>query len=148
MTDLRARLDLLLRTQNPAGGWGYLPGKQLWLEPTVYASLCLHGEPAAERAWALIAGWQNEDGSWRPSQEVRTSTWATALCVTLGAVRRESGRTLAMGAGWLMRVDSSAGSKGWSWTANSDSAAEPTAHAMVALKKPGLSTLDARDLEL
>jgi hypothetical protein len=150
MTYLQARLDLLRRTQNPDGGWGYLPGKQSWLEPSVYACLCLHGEPAGERAWEFIASLQNRDASWRPAQEVRTSTWATALCVTLAAARKEPGRVMQAGAEWLMEaqgeesmptyrlsgaLSAKGWSGGWSWTANSLSSAEPTAHAMVALKK-------------
>ena len=157
---LQTRLELLRRNQNRDGGWGYFPGKQSWLEPSVYAALALHGERAAERAWQLLLSWQNSDnGSWRPSQEVWTSTWATALCVTLAAVRQDSGRSLQNGASWLLNVEGAESSltyrlsnrlsgrlpgarpapgpspKGWSWTKNSFSAAEPTAHAMVALKK-------------
>jgi hypothetical protein len=166
MTYLQARLDLLRRTQNPDGGWGYLPGKQSWLEPSVYASLCLHGEPAAQRAWDLISSWQNADGSWRPAQEVRTSTWATALSVTLAVARKESGRAIQAGAEWLLQAQGSestltyrlsgqlpakVGSGGWSWTANSLSAVEPTAHAMVALKKASgyasLPSVGRRNLE-
>jgi len=145
MTYLQARLDLLRRTQNPDGGWGYLPGKQSWLEPSVYACLCLHGEPAAERAWEYIASLQNPDGSWRPAQEVRTSTWATALSVTLAVARKDRGRAIEAGAAWLLeaqgadpmtyRLSGQQVTKGWSWTLNSLSSAEPTAHAMVALKK-------------
>jgi hypothetical protein len=157
---LQTRLDLLRRSQNRDGGWGYFPGKQSWLEPSVYAALALHGEHAAERAWQLLLSWQNSgDGSWRPSQEVATSTWGTALCVTLAAVRQESGRALQDGASWLLDAEGAESSltyrlsnrrsgrlagtrpasgpspKGWSWTKNSFSAAEPTAHAMIALKK-------------
>lgn len=152
---LQTRVDLLRRSQNPDGGWGYFPGKQSWLEPSVYAALALHGEPASDRAWQLLASWQNSDGSWKPSQEVWTSTWATALCVTLATVRQESGRSLQAGASWLLDAEgaestltyrlsgrsrvsntaSSPASKGWSWTTNSISSAEPTAHAMIALKK-------------
>jgi hypothetical protein len=155
MTYLQTRLDLLRRSQNPDGGWGYFPGKQSWVEPSVYASLALHGEPAADRAWQLLASWQNSDGSWKPAQEVWTSTWATALCVTLAAVRKESGIPLQAGANWLLDAEGAESSltyrlssrllgakpaqnpttKGWSWTTNSCSSPEPTAHAMVALKK-------------
>src|SRR5215470_15290501 len=102
MSFLSTRLDLLRRSQNADGGWGYFPGKQSWLEPTVYASLALHGELASDRAWQLISAWQNRDGSWRPTQEVRTSTWATALSVTLAAVRGEVGLPLRAGASWLL----------------------------------------------
>lgn len=154
MNSLQARLDLLRRSQNPDGGWGYFPGKQSWLEPSVYASLALFGESRVERTWQLISGWQNADGAWRPAQEVFTNSWATALGVTLSAIRNESGRPLRAGASWLLRAEGAESSltyrlsnrlhgaapvpavnKGWSWTTNSCSSVEPTAHAMVALKK-------------
>src|ERR1041385_6757383 len=47
---LAARVAALRRTQNPDGGWAYFSGKQSWLEPTFYAALALHGDPAADRA--------------------------------------------------------------------------------------------------
>ena len=45
---LQARLETLRRSQNPDGGWGYFARKASWLEPTAYAALALHGEPAAD----------------------------------------------------------------------------------------------------
>src|SRR5215471_521651 len=123
--------DYLRRNQNSDGGWGYFPGKQSWVEPTVYAALALHGQPEADRAWALLKTWQNPDGSWRPSAEVPLSTWATALCVTVAAARGDSRQELEPGAKWLL----SAGSSGWAWMPGSPSAAEPTAHSMIALRK-------------
>ena len=56
---LRTRREFLLQNQNRDGGWGYFPGKQSWLEPTAYAALVLHGDPAAAKATALVLGWQN-----------------------------------------------------------------------------------------
>jgi hypothetical protein len=117
MSYLQTRLDLLRRTQNADGGWGYFPGKQSWLEPSVYAALALHREPAAERAWQLLKTWQNSDGSWKPSQEVLTSTWATSLGVTLAAARGESGRPLQAGANWLLDAEGSESSLTYRLTA-------------------------------
>jgi hypothetical protein len=88
---LGARLDSLRRAQNPDGGWGFFPGKQSWLEPTFYSALALYGNPASDRAWALLASWQQADGSWRPSNDVHISNWGTSLCVTMAAVRGEFG---------------------------------------------------------
>ena len=74
---LQSRLDFLLRVQNSDGGWGYFPGKQSWMEPTVYALLALQGHPqgrsASERAWNLLLSWQKRDGSWRPGAAVQDS---------------------------------------------------------------------------
>src|SRR5579862_6533994 len=67
---LAQRLDALRRAQNPDGGWGYFPGKTSWLEPTAYAAMALHGEPAADRAAKLLASWQTAEGGWRPCAAV------------------------------------------------------------------------------
>ena len=99
---LHARLDLLRRSQNGDGGWGYFPGKASWLEPTAYAALALHGEPAADRAWALLQSWQSPDGSWRPSSAVKEASWATSLCATIAMARNEWGAPLEKGVAWLV----------------------------------------------
>jgi hypothetical protein len=151
---LDVRLDQLRSAQNPDGGWGYFRGKQSWLEPTVYAALALHGEPAAHRAWALLSRWQRVDGSWRPAADVQIANWGTALCVTLALARGESGSAFRAGVGWLLNsagVESSLVNrtaarvgifnaernlslKGWPWKPNTSSWVEPTAHTLVALK--------------
>ena len=152
---LSARVDALRRAQNPDGGWGYFPGKQSWLEPTIYASLALQGDPAADRGWKLLSGWQRRDGSWRPAAEVEISTSGTALCVTMCAIRGEYGDPFRNGVAWLVETagvesrlrnrilvalrlikpDRDLSVKGWPWKPNTSSWVEPTAHALVALKK-------------
>src|SRR5437868_15405663 len=89
------RLDALRSAQNNDSGWGYFPGKQSWLEPTVYAALALHGDPAADRGWSLLQRWQARDGGWRPAPDVAVPTWGTALWVTLATVRGEWGDPLS-----------------------------------------------------
>ncbi|MEP7355109.1 MAG: hypothetical protein ABI824_17915 [Acidobacteriota bacterium] len=158
---LSQRLDHLRDSQNPDGGWSYQKapgaGKQSWLEPTVYAALALHGEPAADRAWALLKGWQNREGWWPASPNVKVQGWGTALCITLAQVRGESGDAVKKAVTWLTSsagVDASwfrratqkisAASdgpqdlRGWSWTPGTASSVEPSAHALVALKKAAL----------
>lgn len=154
---VESRLDLLCRSQNPDGGWGYFPGKQSWLEPTCYAILALHGsrEDAAERGWRLIRSWQGSDGCWRPANQVQTESWATALCVTLAMVRGEPGAVLQRAMNWLLAtegadtnwlnrvsaalgltaVDSDPSLPGWPWKPGTSSWIEPTAHTLIALKK-------------
>lgn len=154
-TYLKLRQDLLRRTQNADGGWGFRPGKQSWLEPTVYAALVLHGEPAADRAWALLKSWQDADGAWRPAEHVQVPGWGTSLCVSLAQVRGESGDAMRKGVewlldlsgtetGWLNRLvarlglvdaDRDPNLKAWPWKAGTSSWVEPTAHALVALQK-------------
>ena len=155
---LRVRLDALRKAQNPDGGWGYFPGKQSWLEPTAYAALALTGTPPADRAWALLSGWQAGDGGWRPSADVRMSTWGTALCVTLASARGDFGEPYQRGVTWLLasagvetnavnRLMSRVGLidlerdlnfKAWPWNPGATSWVEPTAHALIALKKAAL----------
>jgi len=60
------RLGLIETAQNADGGWGYFPGKESWLEPTVYALLALAGEPHARpamgRATRLLRSWELGSG--------------------------------------------------------------------------------------
>ena len=152
---LDARVNALRRTQNPDGGWGYFPGKQSWLEPTVYAALALHGGPEADRAWGLLRSWQMANGAWRPSADVEVAAWGTALCVTLAGVRGEFGDPLERGVAWLLEsagmesnfinraaarvgllnAERDLSLKGWPWKPGTSSWVEPTAHTLVALKR-------------
>lgn len=145
--------------QNADGGWGYFPNKQSWLEPTAYAALALRGEPAADRAWALIRSLQMSDGGWRPAGDVQIANWATALCVTIAATRGEFEQPFHKGVAWLLasagnearlsrrtliavgeRIgmvehDRDLSLKGWPWKPNATSWVEPTAHSLVALRQ-------------
>jgi hypothetical protein len=151
---LAARLDFLRRNQNPDGGWGYFPGKASWLEPTAYAALALHGEPAADRAWKLLRSWQMPDGSWQPSASVKVSSWGTSLCVTVAMARNEWDTPLQQGIAWLVgssgvesewlnvlvarlglvKAERDMSLKAWPWKPGNSGWVEPTAHALVALK--------------
>ncbi len=152
---LDERLNALRRSQNADGGWPYFPGKQSWLEPTAWAALALHGEPASDRAWKLLRSWQLADGSWRPSADVQISTWGTALCITIACVRGEYDDSFRKGVAWMLGIsgkesvlwrralastglfatDRDPKFKGWPWKPDTSSWVEPTAHSLVALKK-------------
>jgi len=156
---LGARVNALRKAQNPDGGWAYFPGKQSWLEPTLFAALALHGEPEADRAWELASSWQQKDGGWRPSAEVGFPHESTALAVTVAASRGEFGGPFQSGVQWLLgaagvesrlykrailRVGSMLGMledqrdyslEAWPWKLETASWVEPTCHALVALKK-------------
>jgi len=152
---LDARLQMLRHVQNPDGGWGYFPGKQSWLEPTVWAALALHGDPAADRAWKLLETWQRPDGGWRPSADVQIASWATALVVTLGTSRGENGEAGRRGVAWLLdsagvesnfknrteaklrlfNPERNLDLKAWPWKPGTSAWVEPTAHTLVALKR-------------
>jgi hypothetical protein len=152
---LGVRLEALRKAQNPDGGWAYFPGKRSWLEPTVYAALALAGEPAADRAWSLLKTWQGADGSWRPSSDVAIENFGTALCVTLALSQAGAEGAVNKGINWLLgtagtesswvnrvltrsgivELDRDLSLKGWPWKPGTSSWVEPTAHALVALKK-------------
>ena len=124
----------------------------------MFAALALHGEPAAERAWRLVSSWQQPDGSWRPEAEVQVDNAGTALCVTMACVREEFGEPFRKGVEWLLSTvgveftwekrvlgtvarwfgvqpDRDQKLTGWPWKPDEASWVEPTAHALVALKK-------------
>jgi hypothetical protein len=155
---LDSRLEFLRAAQNADGGWGYFPGKASWFEPTTYALLALHSEksgPAWERAWKLVCSWQNPDGSFRPTGEVKDGTWVTALAVTLVGIQGIDDSNTRRAVDWILgvigaehniwtrtgsflhlikaRLDVS--HEGWPWRPGNATWIEPTAHTLVALKK-------------
>jgi hypothetical protein len=156
---LESRLDFLRATQNPDGGWGYFPGKQSWMEATTYAMLALQGASASaaslDRAWHLVRSWQTTDGSVRPNTQIPDGTWVTSLAVTLASVRGEYDNNAERSVDWLLRVVGAehnpamrtasylhmlktkldVSHQGWPWRDGNASWIEPTAHALVALKK-------------
>lgn len=159
---LESRLEFLRANQNPDGGWSYFPGKASWLEPTAYAMLALHDTagsgPILDRAWKLVRSWQHPDGSFQPGAEVKDGTWVTALALTLARVRGVDDAAVHSSIDWLLHVVGQehnlwtrTGSflhlikarldvshEGWPWRDGNASWIEPTAHAIVALKKAGV----------
>jgi hypothetical protein len=136
------------------------------LEPTFYAALSFHGDPAGDKAWALLSSWQQSDGSWRPSSGVQVDNWGTSLCVTLATVRGEFGEPFQRGVRWLLgsagvesnllsrmaarigllKAERDISLQGWPWKPDTSSWVEPTVHALVALKKAS-GKLPSADLQ-
>jgi len=143
---LAARLERLQQTQNSDGGWSYYSGKQAsWLEPTVFAALALHGQAEADRAWTLVRNWQLPSGGWRPTASVAGANWSSALALTLASVRGQSS-VVEKGLEWLGNASTDGA---WSWRRTNLSAAEPTALAILALRKAGAEVdSDAREFLL
>lgn len=155
---LALRRDLLRRTQNRDGGWGYFAGKQSWLEPTTYALLALHGDAesreASTRAWSLLQTWQLADGGWKPAAQLAASTWVTALGVIASSLHPDGGAGMDRGTAWLLRSTGIENSlknrvmaylgradtgrdtryRGWPWRDGTVAWVEPTVHAIVALR--------------
>lgn len=147
----------LAAAQNADGGWGYFPGKQSWLEPTVYALLALADQPGGQvfvRGWRLVRSWELPGGGWRGCAAENEAHWATSLVVTLysavgvydAACERgvawlaasigSEGRPLSRMAHWLRPsiVEFDPALRGWPWQAEDSSWIEPTAHALMALR--------------
>ncbi len=104
--------------------------------------------------------------------DVATANWTTALCITLYLTRNVQDQAFRNGVHWLLntigaegsfvhrvanllhpeQVDIDASVQGWPWRTDNSSWVEPTAHALVALKKiqqhevavPNLMSLKAR----
>lgn len=154
--------EALLRLQNPDGGWGATAGKRSASEPTALAILALHGlgdkeNLSAGRGARWLSSLQKQDGSWPHSQEVAEGAWTSALAVLAlrpfeahrdSALRglewllRSEGRGLGILASLIYRftperavVRLNPFLKGWPWTNETFSWVEPTAYALLALKK-------------
>jgi len=153
---------MLLGTQNHDGGWPSSSGRASNTECTSLATLALARLDAGERAAAnrgvswLIAC-QNADGSWPLHREITTASWTTSLAsLTLASINREPS-SAGRGARWLLRqeprtpgilasfvsrvapharvVELDPSLKGWPWTTGVSSFVEPTAYALLALKR-------------
>ncbi len=157
----------LAAAQNRDGGWGAAKGRTSDTEATSLATLALSGVTKGPLARTVGDGveWlierQNADGGWPPKAPVRESSWTTALA-TLALGNLDPGRQAALrgarwlihqegrGLGWLgwtvfwlfprMRpTELNPDLKGWPWRSRALSWVEPTAYALMALKKLGPS---------
>lgn len=166
--------EALLATQDADGGWGAEPGKRSNTEATALAVLALGSSsaPPASAALRRGLGWlvdhQRPDGGWPLGAGQDGSTWPTPLAV-LAVLGRSELRERAAGGlrwlvghggrdpGWLIRalyrvwpgalpVRMDPTLKGWSWNPDAFSWVEPTAYALLALKK-GRQVLSGPDVD-
>jgi hypothetical protein len=132
----------LLAGRNADGGWGYSAGKTSRLEPTCWALLALpDAEGAVLTSWPSAGGLLRE----RPNGDTNFAFHALAL-LTMGARdaahrdgngvlsrNLENAKGLALKESGISRQDNSL--QGWSWIAGTFSWVEPTAWALLALRK-------------
>lgn len=154
-----ARRTLFQRRVNRAG-WGYRDGGDVFVEPTVLASLALlatgddrqPGSPAREAAdW--LARIQQPDGSLGPSAELKKPGWGTAYALLLWTALGTHHAQRKRAVDWLLGLagttlpiekrgvaghDTSI--RGWPWVENTHAWLEPTALAVLALRREGLSS--------
>jgi len=155
--------EQLVDRQNPDGGWGAQIGRASSTEVTALATLALGrlDSPDARMSAAYGVQWlttrQHDDGGWPVSARVGEASWSTALAIlALDELGREPSAALR-GARWLMRqtprtlgltvsllhrfapgaleVRLNPDLQGWAWTAGAASFIEPTAYALLALKR-------------
>jgi len=160
MNPARSRLPGL---QNADGGWGVLPEGPSATEPTALAAMALRDaeDPVAARSGARGLDWleerQRSDGAWPASDQVPMGSWMTSLAVLALADSRRDRARAVKGAGWLLDqegrpvslvtrlfffifprynvIDLDLELKGWPWYENTFGWVEPTACALIALKK-------------
>ena len=156
-------LRFLLEAQNSDGGWGAKREKQSNTEATSLTLLALHAinDPtltnSIDRGLDWLAERQLADGSWPLTPLLEVGSWVTPLTVFVTAFFEQHRQRALRGAAWLLgqrgskpgwftawrhrwapqtmpiRLDPSL--DGWSWTPNAFSFVEPTAYALIALKK-------------
>ena len=156
-------IDFLLKSQNTDGGWGAVPGKQSQTEATALAILGLNSVNDKVLAQPIEKGlhWlieqQREDGSWPVTTQITESSWSSAFAIVALTVLGGQMPQLQRGAGWLLEQKGRTPGwresvryrwapqtmvnflnpdlQGWPWVPSSFSWVEPTAHALIALKK-------------
>jgi len=153
----RAR-TALLDLQNPDGGWGPRRDSPSFTETTSLAVLALpESVEASERGRGWLRARQRPDGAWPVSEAVAGPSWMTSLAVlALTGSATDSARA-RRGAAWLLQLEGrgypllaraflllfprrrvvalNPDLKGWPWVPGTFSWVEPTAYAMLALKR-------------
>src|SRR5713226_9912505 len=150
------RLAVLASLALPDGGWGYSPGQRAQFEPTCLSLLALSAQPE-QFAGPLAAGcrvldrFAARDGSYRLPRGRAEAVWPTALALFTRAALGQSGlgpivaRLLSL-RGKVVSSDPEVADMmdidvklvGWPWAEGNFSWVEPTAWAVIALRKAGM----------
>ncbi|MEO7271269.1 MAG: hypothetical protein ABI211_04615 [Vicinamibacterales bacterium] len=140
--DLSPLRDGLRAGRNADGGWGYYAGKASRLEPTCWALLAL---PDADPA--VLTDWPVTDSLLRERKDGDVNFAFHALALTTLAARRvshhagvdalagalEHAKGLALEPSTINRQNNQL--QGWSWIPGTFSWVEPTAWALLALRR-------------
>ena len=158
----KAVTHFLIKAQNRDGGWGMAQGRNSNTEATSFALMALTSLGQQSLAGVIDRGayWlihrQRPDGSWPLMDGVGESSWTTGLAI-IALTPFDTYRSRALrGAEWLLLqkgkvtwissllyrwvprklpVQINPDLQGWPWTAGTASWVEPTAYALIALKK-------------
>ncbi len=154
-----ARLRQRLRASAQPAGWGYYAGKSARVEPTAWALLALATDhdrtsrsdwpPFLQQHLALFSSAQHQDGLLRdgdaPLANFGANGFASVVLASLPTpaatavnARLAAGLTAVKGVR-LEQSDQKQDNQlqGWSWVADTFSWVEPTAWALLALKRAG-----------
>lgn len=156
---LSKALEFLVNAQTDAGGWGYDPFGEGFVEPTAAVLWALSQGPqtderverAIENAVIWMVGAQNPDGGWGICPSDQESGWQTAWAVFALGKLNFAEAAKRRGLQWLLNEDVmqytdsellSAGLsvaridfslRGWPWLPGESSWVEPTALSLLAL---------------
>lgn len=171
-----AAIEQILAAQRGDGGWGSYPGAPIRTEPTALCTLALALSPAepdvaraadAGRDW--LAARQLDSGAWPVGDDVPGSSWTTSLAALALSHFAGTVEQAERGARWLLSIEGRGAPlwarillrfaperqsvvldtelTGWPWVDGTFSWVEPTAYALLALKRlrPRLSPRRAPD---
>lgn len=156
-------VEHLLTAQNPDGGWAAYAQGPSRTEPSALAAMALRltGETAggvnAEAGLAWLRDRQHASGGWPATDGLRADSWMTSLATLAVSHFEPEGDAARLGVGWLLRQEGQTASwwvrflvrlrpasqaveldpnlTGWPWTDGTFSWIEPTAYALLALKR-------------
>lgn len=152
--------DVLFRVGLADRGWGYRLGGRPSVEPTVYACLALlasdpPGQPQASAgtvagAARWLAQMQQPSGAVGIAPGIQQSHWPTAHALLLWATREGFQDQRDKAVAWLLQLKGATIAKGgddpvghdttlvgWPWVVGTHSWIEPTAMAILALRREG-----------
>lgn len=156
-------LPFLRQAQNSDGGWGFHPGAQSRTEATCWALLALidlaHGQDSEDisRGFHFLRAAQLSDGSWPSTHGEQTGCWVTSLASWVLLADLDSRTAAAAGLNWVCKdwprdgrlwrrlvarfssdrhlSHMNTAYRGWGWTPGTASWVEPTAFALLALRR-------------
>ncbi len=142
----------------PTGGWSYAGSSRLATEPTCLAILALQAAKArpdlVRAARRALTTQQDSRGAVRGRDDLPETRWTTALAALAWLRPTETdefAEPRRRAVGWLLRASGSAVKVnapirrhdtelvGWSWIDGTHSWLEPTAYAVLALRRCGLA---------
>jgi hypothetical protein len=150
----------LLGLRGPGPGWGNRPGGSPYIEPTALAALALAGSDpdsnadksrdALRDAAAWLAGLQQRDGALGIAPDLPRPRWTTPLGILVWSAIKGAGDARTQAVEWLLALKGNTWSpdvaepfghdpriSGWPWVEGTHSWLEPTAQAVLALRRAG-----------